>query len=78
MKTPIDKYQEDNNFRSLVDMMTSYIVNCEFTPSEMRQASILASIRYEQMRIRPIIIPRTRKLEEALKIMHEFETGDGS
>jgi len=43
-----DRYYNDPQFHALVDMMVSHIINCKYTPSEMREAAILASIKYEQ------------------------------
>jgi len=57
MKTPRDKYYNDNHFRALVDMMVGHIHQCNYTPSEMREAAILASIIHEQETIRSIIVP---------------------
>lgn len=76
MKTPRDKYYNDPNFKSLVDMMCAYICNCDFTPSEMRQAAVLASIKYEETNIDRVYIV-DRKLEEALSVLSEFSTKEG-
>ena len=57
MKTPKEKYANDNNYRRLVDMLEALIVQAEFTPSEIREAGMLACIRYEHYRrIRPVVI----------------------
>jgi hypothetical protein len=47
MKTPRDRYNNDAQFSTLVDMMVNHIINAHFTPSEMREAAIMASIIYE-------------------------------
>ena len=44
MKTPKEKYANDNNYRRLVDMLEALIVQAEFTPSEIREACMLACI----------------------------------
>jgi hypothetical protein len=49
------KYQDDSHFRVLVDTMTSLLWNGEYTPSEIRQASIFAAMKVEAIRIRPLI-----------------------
>lgn len=48
MKTPREKYRNDNMYRVLVDMMVEQINQCNYTPSEMREAAVLASIIYEE------------------------------
>jgi hypothetical protein len=47
MKSPKDKYENDVNYKSLVDVMEEHIHQGKFTPSEMREAAVLASIHYE-------------------------------
>ena len=42
------RYQTDPVFKALVDTMTAAIVKCQYTPSEMREAAIMASIKYEE------------------------------
>ena len=55
MKTPKEKYVNDHNYRRLVDMLEALIVQAEFTPSEIREACMLACILHEQ-RLRPVVI----------------------
>ena len=78
MKTPRDKYQSDNNFKVLVDMMVSHIQECKYTPSEMREAAMLASIIYEEYRLNynPIIV--NKKMEIALREIHDWISHDPS
>ena len=47
MMSPRERYHSDPTFHALVDTMTEYIINCQYTPSEMRDAALLASINYE-------------------------------
>jgi hypothetical protein len=47
MKTPIERYHSDAQFANLVEMMINHIINAHYTPSEMRDAAIMASIIYE-------------------------------
>ena len=49
------KYDTDNEFRMLVDMMMALIAKAQFTPSEIRQAAMYAAIRYEMYHSRPAI-----------------------
>lgn len=46
--SPQERYARDNSFRTLVDLMTMMIERCEFTPTELREAAILAAIRHDQ------------------------------
>jgi len=71
MKTPRDRYLNDVYYKTLVDTMVSYIDQCKFTPSEMREASILASIIYEERNINRIRII-SPEIEEALNTMHNW------
>jgi hypothetical protein len=54
--TPEERYLQDAEFRNLVDVLTHAIVECQFTPKEVREAAILASIRYETIHDRPFYI----------------------
>ena len=55
MQSPRERYYSDPSFRTLVDMMVAHIHSCKYTPSEMRDASILASIIYAEMN--PCVFP---------------------
>ncbi len=48
MKSPRDRYNKDAHFHTLVDLMVNQIYACQYTPSEMREAAILASIIYTE------------------------------
>ena len=70
MKSPNEKYENDHSYRQLVDMLTALIHQAEFTPSEIREAYMLACIRYElSRRIRPVVISA-----EAARAMDVLET----
>lgn len=43
----MNRYRDDVTFRHLVDTMTSLIMKGDFTPNEMRLASIMASTNAE-------------------------------
>jgi len=76
MKTPREKYFHDANFRTLVDLMVSHITQCNYTPSEMRQAAILASIKYEEMNMRsPTFLEP--KIQESLNTIHNWMDKEG-
>jgi len=44
------RYKNDTQVHALVDMLTSYIYNLQFTPSEIRECAMLAAINYERNR----------------------------
>ena len=67
MESARDRYRNDMEYRALVDMMIAMIHRCEFTPSEMREAAVLASIEYDAVNIRRRVIPLTPELHEQLK-----------
>ena len=55
MMTPTEQYKYDSKFRKIVDILRHELMNCEFTPSELRQAVILAATMHAEQNIRPII-----------------------
>ena len=64
------RYQNDETFKNLVDYMESFIQKGDFTPSEIREASMLASIHYEMTTPRRMYIPSPR-IEIALDKFHQ-------
>ncbi len=52
--TTAEKYRNDSAFHRLVDKMLAMIYQSEFTPGEMREAAIFASIRYEMENVRKV------------------------
>jgi hypothetical protein len=70
MKTPKEKYLNDPQYHHLVCTLEGLIETARFTPSELREACILASINYEMRHIREMQIdPRT---QEALEVLDRF------
>jgi hypothetical protein len=63
-----ERYESDYRFRQMVDMMESLIREMEFTPTEIREAAMLAQMKYEQYA--PFGVRRflTREELEKLKI----------
>lgn len=70
MKSPRDKYMNDPEYHHLVSTLEQMIERAHFTPSELREACILASINYEMRHIRETRIDP--KLENALRVLDEF------
>ena len=54
-----DRYHNDLSFNRLVDMMRACIERAEFTPTEIREAAMLAQIMYEETHVRPTIFTRS-------------------
>jgi hypothetical protein len=50
MRTPQERYESDPVFHALVDSIHRQIERAELTPSEVREAAVLACIHYEQRR----------------------------
>lgn len=57
--TPEDRYRHEHAFRYLVDTMEQSIHSCRYTPSELREAAVLAAIHYEQRQPRPWFVFKT-------------------
>ena len=70
MKSPREKYMNDPEYHRLVTTLEQFIERAYFTPSELREACVLASINYERKHIRNYEIDP--KLEYALNILDEF------
>jgi len=64
------KYQTDSQFKSLVDLFESFLHRADFTPSEIREAAMMASIHYEMTSIHRTYIPSVR-LERELDRFHQ-------
>lgn len=77
-ESPHERYHRDPDFHALVDMMVSYIAQCKYTPSEMREASLLACIKWESIKppeitIREEDLPSIVNLEDVKKYITRFE-----
>ncbi len=71
--SPRDKYLNDPEYHELVTVLESFIERARFTPSELREAAVLASINYEMRHVRPRKIdPR---VEDAFQVLDEFTSG---
>lgn len=54
MYTCEEKYQNDPQFKSIVDCMVSAIYQNKYSPSELREMAVFASIKYEMEHVRPV------------------------
>jgi hypothetical protein len=50
-----DRYQSDPQFRTIVDLIRIELEAGHFTPTELREAVMLAACLYEYEHVRPII-----------------------
>lgn len=73
LNPPRERYFHDPQFKAFVDMLTSHILQCNYTPSEIREAALLASIKYYEMRPQGLIV-RADQLHE---LMRKMEQPDG-
>lgn len=65
--TPQDRYHRDPMFRHLVDVLEHQIREAHYTPTEIREAAMLAQIRYESTNVRYHIIRDERGIWEREK-----------
>uniref|UniRef100_A0A6M3JZX6 Uncharacterized protein n=1 Tax=viral metagenome TaxID=1070528 RepID=A0A6M3JZX6_9ZZZZ len=75
MKTPRDRYYNDAHFKYLVDMMVAQIHRCNYTPSEMREAAIMASIMYHEQNFGMTKLLHA-EVEEAFMVLNKWETSN--
>jgi hypothetical protein len=58
MMSPDERYYNDPIFQRLVDSIYMQIREGSFTPTELREAAMLASIRYSERNLSPkMVIP---------------------
>ena len=54
MMNPEESYKYDATFHRVVDLMRAHLSVYEITPSELRQAAILAATMHEAQRVKPL------------------------
>jgi hypothetical protein len=70
MKTPKEKYMNDPEYHRLVSMLENFIEQARFTPSELREACVLACINYEMRNVRSFNIDP--EIENAFLTLDKF------
>jgi hypothetical protein len=66
--TPAHRYQRDPAFKQLVDAMTRSIQSCQFSPSELREAAVLAAVHYElRWAVPPVLAQDTKQILKGVK-----------
>jgi len=73
--SPDEKYNTDVTYRTMVDSMTQMIRECHFTPSEMREMAIMASINYELRYAQRIHKMMPDDVKKALDVLHKYRKG---
>lgn len=63
--TPAFRFHHDPAFSALVTLMESYLHTADFTPTELREAVMLAAIRYESRRV-----PKHRTVFSGVAVPH--------
>jgi hypothetical protein len=53
-----ERYQNDPVFHSIVDLLCMELERGQYTPTEVREAAMLAQIMYEERQPRPVIFTR--------------------
>lgn len=59
--TPEERYRRDPAFRVLVDTLRAALAGGNYTPTELREAAILAAAAHEAETIRPLFIRLTER-----------------
>ena len=77
MQSPRERYLTDPHFHALVELMAAHIRECNYTPSEMREAAVLASIIYEQNTVKYLHCPSIPKsVVDGLEVLHTWANGE--
>jgi hypothetical protein len=75
MLSPKEKYMNDPEYHHLVQTLEALIEQARFTPSELREACVLASINYEMRHIKETKIdPRVM---DALNVLDMYVSKGG-
>ena len=54
MDTATERYERDPAFHHFVDLIETLLNKAQYTPSELREAVMLAAIHYEAKHIQPM------------------------
>lgn len=66
-----ERYRNDTKFHYLVDTLAALIYKADYTPSEVREAALLACIRIEMESVRYLhVIPKPA--EDAIEELRRF------
>lgn len=73
---PRDKYSRNVQYKSFVDMLEHMIHKAQYSPSEVREAAMLACINYEMHTIRSYHIAITPEMNTRLDELHAWVEGE--
>ena len=71
LKTPQGKYENDTQYHQIVDVIEHLLHDAQFSPSEVREAAVLACIHFE-MRTVHRFQSINYKVKDALKVLSDF------
>lgn len=71
-QSAVDRYNSDPSYKRMVDILEYEIHNHRFTPSELREAAILACVNYENKRVHHHMIDITPELHARLIEMNNM------
>lgn len=54
--TPEERYHRDPVFHALVDTLRAALVGANYTPTELREAAMLAAVAHEMETVRPLFL----------------------
>ncbi len=77
MKTPQEKYDNDPMYAQLVNLFSHMIGRAEFTPSEIREAGVLACIHHEQRRTLALGFHMSPEVIHALETLEQYKNSAG-
>lgn len=69
-----ERYKKDAKFKMLVDTLHQQIRLLEFTPTEIREAAMLAQVHYEMINPRPIKV--SSDLERHFEMLKNMPTSE--
>ncbi len=75
MDTPQERYMRDPVFNQLVSVIEAMLHRAEFTPSEVREAAMLACIRHENATVRQYRLVIPEEVEDAQAILDRWARG---
>lgn len=75
MKSPKERYENDAAYRNCVDMMEHMMHTAQFTPSEMREMAVIASIHHEmRYGFKHYTIPL--QVNDAFDVLSKWRSGE--